>query len=60
MNEVKPCPFCGHDGKVEKEEPEIPTGEEWYRVICDNCGGNSGWLMWPEAAIRSWNQRYGS
>ncbi len=57
VNELKPCPFCGRKARVEQEEQEIPTDEEWYRVICDHCGGNSGWLMRPEAAIATWNAR---
>ena len=55
--ELKLCPFCGNDAQVEQEEPEFPTNEEWYRVVCEYCGGNSGWYMSPRMAIRAWNTR---
>ncbi len=54
---LKHCPFCGNTAELEQEEQEYPTGEEWYRVIYSDCGGNSGWYMWPEAAIVKWNNR---
>lgn len=54
---LKHCPFCGNTAELEQEEQEYPTGGEWYRVICSDCGGNSGWYMWPEAAIANWNSR---
>ena len=57
-DKLKPCPFCGHEAELEHEEQEMPTAEKWYRVICSYCGSNSGWLMWAEAAIESWNKRY--
>ena len=55
--ELNLCPFCGNDGLIEQEEQEVPTGEEWYRVVCEYCGRNSGWYMSPQMAIESWNTR---
>ena len=55
--ELNLCPFCGNDAQVEQKEPELPAKEEWYRVICEYCGSNSGWYMSPRMAIRAWNTR---
>ena len=57
MRDTKECPFCGHKGKVEREEPLFETAEEWYRVICDACGGNAGWYLSQHEAIAAWNKR---
>lgn len=54
---LKYCPFCGNIAELEQESQEYPTGEEWYRVVCSDCGSNSGWYMSTEAAIQAWNSR---
>ena len=54
---LKVCPFCGKAGHVEQEEQESPSVDEWYRVVCEDCGGNSGWYMSSEMAIHAWNIR---
>lgn len=57
MSELKSCPFCGYEAEIEQEEQEVPTGADWYRVICKYCGGNSGWAVTPEEAKFVWNSR---
>ena len=57
MSKLKPCPFCGSEAEFEQEEQELATGEEWYRVICTDCGGNSGWYMFAGQAATAWNSR---
>lgn len=69
MNQLKPCPFCGHT------EPELTpheeadwvshedTDEEGFFVICSvnkgGCGATSGWKLEEADVIDLWNQRQG-
>ena len=57
MRGLKACPFCGHKGEVEQEEQLFETSEEWYRVICEACGGSAGWYQSQQEAIAAWNNR---
>lgn len=54
---LKPCPFCGNVGEVEHEEKEYEDGEDWMRVVCQHCGGNSGWYLSESMATEAWNRR---
>lgn len=47
---LKPCPFCGHDASVFGV-----VGVE--RVICSNCGASSGPRLSLQNAIDDWNRR---
>ena len=35
-NELKPCPFCGADGKT--PEVVVDPANMWYMVLCQSCG----------------------
>lgn len=48
MSELKPCPFCGGDGK-ERLDDESRPGD----VRCSLCGSNGPWNMWEDC----WNTR---
>lgn len=51
-NQLKPCPFCGHEdlylGKTK--------GGNYY-VVCFNCHTSSGNYMKEEMAVEAWNRR---
>lgn len=51
--ELKPCPFCGHDGRV------VADGEGNYMVQCNECSASTGWCVDKEEAIEAWNRRKG-
>lgn len=47
---LKPCPFCGHDA--------IAFGVcGVVKVLCSNCGANTGPRMSLQVAIEDWNRR---
>ena len=51
---LKPCPFCGGDGK-------IYTGGTYYKityqVVCEKCGARGKWYVLEKDAIKAWNKR---
>ena len=55
MNELKPCPFCGGEAEVRKEDT---SNGKSYHVTCTNkhlvylLGFNT-----EEQAIKAWNRR---
>lgn len=51
--ELKPCPFCGHDGRV------VADGEGNYMVQCNECSASTGWCVDKEEALEAWNRRKG-
>lgn len=61
MTELKPCPFCGGEGIVERDYPpsETPANDhEW--VECKVCGATGPWhrvSRTHQAIIRGWNRR---
>lgn len=54
---LKTCPHCGGKATVEHEELEFPEGEDWLRVVCEDCGSNSGWYRSEDQAVNAWNRR---
>lgn len=44
MSELKPCPFCGGNGEVEKRDTPDSRGDFWATVACRDCciGLNEG------------------
>jgi Lar family restriction alleviation protein len=57
MSELKPCPFCGGEAKIE-EIPGTPFTDESYAwgVGCNEC--NIGWYEEQKSeAIAKWNRR---
>lgn len=61
--ELKKCPFCGSDARVEMTGTTIENGEEYddYTVVCTNreclCFLGVGLFRSKEAAIAAWNKR---
>ena len=55
MSELKPCPFCGGEARIEKDE----SGHNSV-VICFGCFINDEYNMWyqtKQEAIKAWNHR---
>lgn len=57
MEELKKCPFCGGEAKVEYfksiNNVEIVAAE----VMCTKCRASSGTYRTKEEAIEAWNRR---
>lgn len=56
--ELKPCPFCGSDAKVNYENPRYPT--KWkYQAECGNyeCRATGAYGASDYEASESWNTR---
>ncbi len=51
--ELKPCPFCGGEAKVENFEP----WESLYWVGCKKCGSTGERSKSLAGAINAWNRR---
>lgn len=49
--ELKPCLFCGGDGRV------VADGEGNYTIQCNNCAVFMGWFTSREKVIEAWNRR---
>ncbi|MBQ3455679.1 MAG: Lar family restriction alleviation protein [Synergistaceae bacterium] len=54
---IRSCPFCGGCVEVEHEPNEAIGGEDWMHVVCQECGGSSGWYLDERQAISAWNMR---
>lgn len=52
MNDLKPCPFCGHT-----ESTVRPVWKYWS-VGCNNCAMGGPVRDTPEEAEDAWNERY--
>lgn len=48
--ELKPCPFCGHDASVFGVVGVM-------KVICSNCCASTGPRLSIQGAIEDWNRR---
>ncbi len=57
QSEIKPCPFCGSDVKIEKMNWD--DCYDYYDIYCDNCGGTTGIKRahTEKEAVNRWNQR---
>lgn len=55
---LKPCPFCGENDPVALNIEHMAGTilHPAYRVICDNCGGASGWTDRGDH-LEQWNRR---
>lgn len=51
-NKLKPCPFCGGEAKIVREE-------YLYIVRCTKCPCDMGrqWYTRKKEAIKAWNRR---
>ena len=67
MAELKPCPFCGGEARLDKENVCFGHGErhDKYFVECISCGARGKrevvYYLTPtecqELVVRSWNTR---
>ena len=48
--ELKPCPFCGHDASVVGVVGVM-------KVICSNCSASTGPRLSLQGATEDWNRR---
>ena len=64
MKELKPCPFCGGEAKIEHSY-KFGSTTRYSLVKCQNyeCGIEGKWIMEStsyasdERAIKAWNRR---
>jgi hypothetical protein len=63
MDNLKPCPFCGKEVKIqggpEEWQPTFydpDSGGDPYQIICE-CGCSVGWYYDVEDLLKSWNRR---
>lgn len=61
QQELKACPFCGHEAELRENERIMVGGDPmrtWY-VSCGNprCGIRTPECVAPESAARIWNRR---
>ena len=64
--ELKPCPFCGSEAKVQKDIrwPHYSRyGVNGYEIVCTNFDciiyhADNQWYLTEEDAIDAWNSRY--
>ena len=65
MTDLKPCPFCGGEAKMQKSKrwpDDADAAVDGYTAVCQNLdcilGGNDEWWADTEAeAIAAWNTR---
>lgn len=56
MTDLKPCPFCGGEGVVQRHEYEGYT--DTFGVVCfDCCAETRQFYNTKEEAIEAWNRR---
>lgn len=59
--ELKACPFCGHEAELRENERITVLGElmRTFFVICGNvcCGIRTLECLSPDSAARIWNRR---
>ncbi len=62
--EIRPCPFCGGEGKLEYEfvNGHYQTYYSWIHVVCKKCFATTGRVYddrdrSKRFALRTWNKR---
>lgn len=54
MTELKPCPFCGGNGKMARD---VTCGYETFWVFCTKCGSQANYGHFKAEAAAAWNTR---
>lgn len=60
MDELKPCPFCGGEARINADTEAIrdSLGRLWaFNAVCDRCCATSGLTYTVDKAIEAWNRR---
>lgn len=58
MIELKPCPFCGGEGKVFfNDEACYHGGKGTYYIVCAECASRGKNGNDEQQAIEAWNRR---
>jgi Lar family restriction alleviation protein len=64
MDEVKPCPFCGHTPDINNPNTfQESQGTKWGAVVCGCTEVRTGYGPledWKDDAIKAWNRRASS
>ncbi len=45
---LKPCPFCGHEAQINKDE---------WSIQCSYCPAYMGYFNTEQEAVEAWNRR---
>ena len=56
-NELKPCPFCGHERADIMTRLPFHNEPITYYVCCFGCGARTAALVEEELATQFWNRR---
>ena len=62
MNELKPCPFCGGEARVNERYRSGTANRKMYWISCSACGisqqhDNTSGYRYQSKAIDRWNTR---
>ena len=57
MVQLKSCPFCGNEVRLEGGDHVGRDGRPYWYVLCPNCGGSVWGSEDKERAIEAWNRR---
>jgi len=55
--ELKPCPFCGGEARINHCDDPDNCDCGAFQVICDECGAETILDMVESCAIKAWNTR---
>lgn len=53
MDKIKPCPFCGGAGKIEKSIGKY----EYWKIQCQLCGVSTLVSVDKDLPVKWWNKR---
>ena len=57
MDELKPCPFCGGEARLEPELKSVEDYSDFHWVTCRECYAMSLGTYGEDKAIEAWNRR---
>lgn len=57
--ELKPCPFCGGDARVDAMPVYVVAGDCYQCICIGGCASSSAYYDSEEDAVAAWNRRAG-